>query len=173
MVLPSGTPTHYHNVTKQWTRLDQVFLSEHSDNLLITCDTLPGHRGIRMDHLPILTELNLTAAVAHNPPTPNFRDVNWEDFRKVLKGNLMAHPSPPEISNQRQLDLACENLTKAIQSTICEQVPVTIIMSKTKCWWTKELMQLCRTSDKLGRQSFKCKNMPGYRVHAVANLLLG
>ena len=39
LALPSGTPAHRHNVTKLWNRLDQVFLSDHSDNILISCDT--------------------------------------------------------------------------------------------------------------------------------------
>jgi hypothetical protein len=42
LMLPSGTLTHIHNVTKRWSRLDQVFLSEHSSKLLIFCDTLSG-----------------------------------------------------------------------------------------------------------------------------------
>jgi hypothetical protein len=37
LTLPSGTPTHIHNITKCWSRLDQVFLSEHSSKMLISC----------------------------------------------------------------------------------------------------------------------------------------
>ena len=39
LALPSGIPTHYHNVTKKWSRLDQVFISDHSTDLLEACDT--------------------------------------------------------------------------------------------------------------------------------------
>jgi exonuclease III len=53
LALPSGTLTHYHNVTKRWSRLDHVFISEHSENLLIACDTQLEQRGINTDHLPI------------------------------------------------------------------------------------------------------------------------
>jgi hypothetical protein len=49
LVLPSGTPTHYHNVTKKWSRLDQVSITEQSENTLITCDMQTDHRGIKMD----------------------------------------------------------------------------------------------------------------------------
>jgi hypothetical protein len=38
LALLSRTPTHRHNVTKLWSRLDQVFISNHSDNILISCD---------------------------------------------------------------------------------------------------------------------------------------
>src|SRR5216683_4648766 len=34
LVLPCGLPTHKHSITKQWSRLDQVFLSEHSSKTL-------------------------------------------------------------------------------------------------------------------------------------------
>ena len=34
LALPSGIPTHVHNVTKKWSRLDQVFISEHSTDMV-------------------------------------------------------------------------------------------------------------------------------------------
>jgi hypothetical protein len=40
-VLPSRIPMHKHNVTKRWSRLDQVFLSAQSNEMLTTCSTLP------------------------------------------------------------------------------------------------------------------------------------
>lgn len=33
MTLPNGIPTHIHNVSKKWTRLDNVFISDHSTDL--------------------------------------------------------------------------------------------------------------------------------------------
>jgi endonuclease/exonuclease/phosphatase family protein len=41
LALPSGIPTHCHNVTKRWSRLNQVFISDHSMDMIITCNTLP------------------------------------------------------------------------------------------------------------------------------------
>ena len=72
MALPGEIPTHCHNITKRWSRLDQVFLSEHSDNLLIACDTYPDQRGVNTDHLPIITELNLAINTYMESPHPNF-----------------------------------------------------------------------------------------------------
>lgn len=59
MALPSGTPTHIHNVTKQWTRLDQVFISEEALDMVIACEVLADTPGINTDHIPILTTLDL------------------------------------------------------------------------------------------------------------------
>jgi len=80
LALPSGIPTHEHSVTKCWSRLNQVFLSEHSNDLLTSCNTQPEVRGINTDHLPILTELSLDMAVTdlstlpmlRSDPTPTF-----------------------------------------------------------------------------------------------------
>jgi hypothetical protein len=75
LALPSGISTHIHNVTKKWTRLDQVFISDHSLELINVCDVITLKRGINTDHLPILTRLISEASVTHN-----FRDVDWEEF---------------------------------------------------------------------------------------------
>jgi len=88
LALPSGIPTHVHNVTKLWSRLDQVFISDHSENLLISCDAQPDQRGVNTDHLPILTELNLKADVAPEEEIHNFREVDWDEFRKELSTQL-------------------------------------------------------------------------------------
>ena len=88
LALLSGTPTHKHSVTKWWSRLDQVFLSDISSRMLIFCNTLPGERGINTDHLPILTELNLEVDTTKPEHIPNFRNVNWEEFRAKLKKQL-------------------------------------------------------------------------------------
>jgi len=98
-VLPSGIPTHEHSTTKKWSRLDQEFLSDCSDVTLIACDMLPEERGINMDHLPILTELDLTIATIVAEPVLNFWNTNWEDFRTELKGQLNKTPILAHITN--------------------------------------------------------------------------
>jgi len=75
LALPSGTPTHRHNVSKLWSRLDQVFISDHSKNILVSCDTQPDHWGLNTDHLPILTVLDMKAEISENTEISNFQDV--------------------------------------------------------------------------------------------------
>jgi len=134
LALPSGTPTHKHNVTKLWSRLDQVFLSDHSENLLISYNMQPDQRGINTDHLPILTELNLNADIAPEKEIHNFQNVDWAEFCKELSIQLAKLLLPAPIVNQRQLDKACNSLTKAIQCTIISEVPVSTITPKSKRW---------------------------------------
>ena len=104
LALPSRTPTHQHNVTKCWSRLDQVFLSEHSDHMLISCDTRTDLWGILTDHLPILTLLDLLVEPAAETPYPNFREVDWEEFQTTLETQLLRLPPPEQILTQHQLD---------------------------------------------------------------------
>ena len=170
LALPSGIPTHKHNVTKLWSRLDQVFVSDHSENIVTSCDTQPDHWGINTDHLPILTELNLKAHVAENVEILNFRSVDWGDFRKELSVKLATLAPPAPIENQRQLDASCASLTKAIQRTIAAQVPVTELTSKSKRWWTKELTQLRQSTNKLGRQSYNRRHDPEHDVHRAHDM---
>ena len=165
LALPSGIPTHLHNVTKKWSRLDQVFLSDHSENLLIACDTQTEHRGINTDHLPIRTELNLKVSTIEEEPAPNFREVDWDEFGKALEERLEALQPVAQISTQRQLDLSCKELTVAIQEVIHEQVPKARITPKTKRWWTKELTQLRRQAGRLGRQAYKRRGEPQHPIH--------
>jgi len=114
LVLPSGIPTHKHNVTKRWSRLDQVFLSTHSKEVLTTCNMLPEQRGINTDHLPILTELRLEVAVTEAKAIPNFHSMNWDDFRDELRKQLDKVQEPAHISNQAQLNECCKELTEAL-----------------------------------------------------------
>jgi exonuclease III len=142
MALPGGIPTHCHYITKHWSRLDQVFISEASENVLTTCETLTEHRGAKTDHLPIRTELNLEANVIEEKPTPNFREVSWEDFWEKLATRLATMQPAERINNQRQLNRSCRNLTETIQKVIEDQAPKTRITTKSKRWWTKELTQM-------------------------------
>ena len=142
LALPSGIPMHEHNVTKHWSRLDQVFLSTHSKEVLTTCNTLLEQRGINTDHLPILTELRLEVAITEAKAIPNFRSMNWDDFRDKLRKQLDKVQEPARILNQVQLNEHCEELTEALQEAIRAVVLAEKPMSKSKRWWTKELLQL-------------------------------
>ncbi len=165
MALPSGTPTHKHNATKQWSRLDQVFLSDHSSNLLISCNTQPEMRGINTDHLLILTELSMEVAASELKSTYSFRDVDWEEFRKELKQQLAQATAPETIRSQRQMDTSCAALMEALQEAIRTQVPMIETMLKSKRWWTKELTQMQAHTNKLGRASYKLRNISEHRIH--------
>jgi len=43
LVLSPKIPMHKHNVTKKWTRLNHVFLSNHSSDMLLSCKVLDNN----------------------------------------------------------------------------------------------------------------------------------
>lgn len=165
LALPSGIPTHVHNVTKKWSRLDQVFISEHSTDMVEVCDTETRLRGLKTDHLPVLTALNLEIPIAQPANIRNYREVDWGEFRESLTNHLDKLDNAKQITNQEQLNVSCDALTRAIQAAIEDSIPITKICSKSKRWWTKELTQMRRRMNKLGRETYKLRNLPAHPVH--------
>ena len=165
LALPPGIPTHLHNVSKKWTRLDHVFISEEHLETIITCDTMPNNPGINTDHLPILTTLDLNLTRVQPNPPRNFRDVDWEDFEKELARKLDELGPQPRIRTPEDLETTCQKLTKAIQDTIHEKVPEPVVGIKAKKWWTKELTKLRQEANRTGRKASKYRNWPEHRSH--------
>jgi len=92
----------------------------------------PDQWGINTDHLPILTDMNLCMDMEEADEIPNFREVDWAEFRKELSAQLDELPPAAPIVTQCQLDNNCISLTKALQQTINSQVPTSTITSKSK-----------------------------------------
>jgi hypothetical protein len=149
-----------------WTRLDQVFISKHSTDLIIACNTEPSKRGINSDHLPILTKLDLATTIIKESATHNFREVDWEEFNKELGKNLAVIEPAVTIRMQYQLNDSCNKLMTAIQTTISKVVLITRINAKSKHWWIKELTKLRRQADNLGRTASKLSHLPYHHLHA-------
>ena len=131
MALAKGIPTHQHNATKKWTRLDQVFISEHTMEAVTICDTIPEERGVNTDHVPIVTVLDLKLMKAPTQLARNFREVDWMNFCTMLEEKLAEQGVPKNITTPHVLNLTCEKLTKALQDTIEEEVPRTEINTRS------------------------------------------
>ena len=165
LALPPGIPTHLHNVTKKWTRLDQVFISEDFLDAVIVCEASTDSPGINTNHLPILTTLDLDLARAPSSPPRNFRNVDWEEFDKALTIKLNRLPPPSNLKTTSELDNACSRLTTAIQETINEKVPTTSVGVNAKKWWTKELKKLRQNANNRGRNASKYGDWPDHQSH--------
>jgi hypothetical protein len=165
LALPPRMPTHLHNVTKRWTRLDQVFLSEHSLDSIITCEARLKALRIKTDHAPIVTELDLAVTKTPTTSIANFREVDWAKFRDVLSEKVTGLGEAIAITSQEALTAECDKLTKVIQETIASEVHTVELGPRAKRWWTKELTQMCRNANKLGRESHKLRRNPTHQVH--------
>ena len=165
LALPPGIPTHQHNVTKCWTRLDHVLISKDSLDAVITCDTLPNTLGINTDHVPILTTLDFALARAPVSLPKNFWDIDWEAFKKKLETKLDLLDLPTCIHMQGELNKACSELMEAIQDIINAEVPATKLGIKAKRWWTKELTKLRQEANRKGCKASRYKNWPEHHSH--------
>lgn len=165
LALPPGIPTHLHNVSKRWTRLDQVFISEDHLDAIITYDALSNTPGINTDHLLILTTLDLNLTRTHKTPPRNFCNIDWEVFKKALMKKLEKERLPSHIKTPGEVEVACIKLTKAIQETIKDEVHESKLGIKAKRWWTKELTKLRHKANRKGRKASKYKGWPDHQLH--------
>ena len=160
LALPAGTPTHEHNITKRWSRLDQVFVTEHTLDVLMQCKALLMEQGLNMDHFPVISNLDINIDITPKKAISNFRDVDWKEFRKVLGGKINKWGVPNFIRSQAMLDRECDKLTTALQETIGEVVPEVILGPQAKRWWTKELTNLRKDMLKIRQKICKKRADP-------------
>ena len=104
MALPKGIPTLESMVTKNWTWTDNVFCSTSLVDKLVMCTTDPGLQGPGMDHIPILTTLELPVEQTQSPPTCNFCVVDLETFQKKLSGCASVILGPPWIQTAEEFE---------------------------------------------------------------------
>ena len=114
--------------------MDHVFLSKHSFDALKSCEVLTDSSGPNTDHLLILTKVDLAIAKALVKSTTNFRNIEWDKFKRTLREKLETLGDPRAIRSQGELDTECSRLTEALQNTIKAEVPSTEISPKSKHW---------------------------------------
>jgi hypothetical protein len=85
MAIPVGIAMHEHNITKCWSRLDHVFVTEHTLEAVNQCEAIPEEQGVNTDHILIVTKMDWEMALALAKETSNFRDINWREFRASWK----------------------------------------------------------------------------------------
>jgi len=85
MVLPPGTPMLQLLATGNWTRVDNVFVSEGLVDRIVICDTDPQQRGPCTDHMPVLTMVELKVLEREEEAQGNFGETEWDDFRELAE----------------------------------------------------------------------------------------
>lgn len=158
MALTSEVPTHVHNITKKWSRLDHVFIIEHSLDRILVCETRTYQRGVNANHIPIIMKLDASLGRIAMTKTKNFRNVDWKKFCTVLKQKIANFGIPRRLGNQAEVSRECDRLTEAIQGTIEQVVPTSVVCLYSKIWWTKELKEQRTKFKKLGRKMSKYRN---------------
>ena len=78
MTLLKGIPTLQAMATKNWTCVDNVFMSEDLTGLLIRCDTAPNLRGPGTNHMPVHTIIDTGVPQIVPEPYRDYRVVDWK-----------------------------------------------------------------------------------------------
>ncbi|KAG2127090.1 hypothetical protein DEU56DRAFT_688743, partial [Suillus clintonianus] len=157
MMLPKGIPTLQSTATKNWTRPDNVFCTEHTEPYFITCNTNPALRGPATDHVPIISILELEIPRVDVEPVSNFKEVDWEAFNKLLETELAKLPPVQPLVTNDEFQRAARDLTNTIQRVIIEKVPRSRPNPHSKRWWSRELTLMRREVAKLANLSYRTR----------------
>jgi endonuclease/exonuclease/phosphatase family metal-dependent hydrolase len=165
MPLPKGVPTLQHMVTKRYSRPDNVFCTPGITESITKCEVDPSLRPTATDHFPIVTNILLPQERANIPPTHNFREVDWNNFRSKLRIKLLNTPEPQNLNGIDQLSEAADHLTRALQETITEEIPKTKPKPDAKRWWNGDLKRMRKELNRLRIQSFRYRAIADHPSH--------
>jgi len=166
--LPKDMPTLQSSSTGNWTRPDNVFCMDHSEEIVVSCTTDPGQRGPKTDHIQVLTELNLEVPVAPETNIQNYRAVNWKEFEEHLNKALAQLPPPGPLVTEEDFQRTARSIDLALRDTVEEHVPKSKPCPHTRRWWTKELTDLRKRSNQLSRISHKFRALPDHTCHRAS-----
>ena len=166
-ILPRNKPTLQSSSSKNWTRPDNTFCTEHTCNALVSCDTNPDGRGPNTDHLPILTQLDMSLVQAEQTPLMNYREVDWEAFNKALDKALAKHAPPQSITTIEEFQLFARHLDDTLRSTAESCVPKSRPHPHQKRWWTKDLTRLSEELKYMRKLAYKFRAIPNHECHGL------
>ena len=166
-LLPKDIPTLQSTSSRNWTRPDNVFASEHTCLSLISCDTDPENRGPNTDHIPIITILDMSTPESVNTPSWNYRAVDWQQFNSVLGKELQKIDPPRVIATKEEFQRAAKQFDEALRRTVELAVPKTKPHPHQKRWWTRELTMLMDELKRLRKLAYKFRALPDHPVHAT------
>src|SRR6266481_3703192 len=142
MILPKNILTLQSLATKNWTRVDNVFATANTEELVVICDMDPRLMGPGTDHVPMLTTLEISIPQREETECRNFREVDWEKFREELESQLGSIPEPCTLIDEAQFQRVVSDLTRVLQLTIEAVVPILWPSPHLHRWWSKELSQM-------------------------------
>jgi hypothetical protein len=180
MILPKGVPTLQHMVTKRYSRPDDVFSTPGLQDLVIKCEVDSASRPISTDHFPITTCILLLQKRINSPPSFNFRETDWDEYREKLTPRLQRTPrvrgvypcqslrtlDRPLIADAEQLNEAIGNLTQALQETTMEVVKHSKPRPDAKRWWNRELIKMRKGLNRLRSESYRFRAIADHPSHS-------
>jgi hypothetical protein len=153
MALPALIPTLRSHSTGNHTQVDNVFCTENLVDSIIKCNTDDAARPIKIDHYPIVMQIDIHTPKTAWEPRRNFCLTDWTEFGKTLKSNLANLPMPTEIADVETFNSKLKTLNDTIQDTIMKHVKLMKPSPYMKRWWTSELMTEKKKTQQLGGRS--------------------
>jgi hypothetical protein len=95
----------------------------------------------------------------------NWRAGNWEELKKMLKGELEALPMADGYASVEEVEAAITELDAAIQRCVEAHIPLSKISPHSKRWWTAKLTELKKERNKVARRSWRQKEIQDSPVH--------
>ena len=142
-------------MTKNYTRVDNLFCMANLIDRFISCDTYPHLCPQKKDYLPIISMLELEIEEAIQVAKYNFRSANWEEFRKCLEDKFATVQIAENIPMEEAFYEHIARLDSAIKAVIKEHVLISNPSPYTKRWWTKNLVRMKKCKEQLARKSYR------------------
>ena len=165
MTLPKGISTLQHMVTKRYSRPDNLFCTGSLLDQIIKCKVDPILQPTLTDHFLITTKLLITQERTIETPSYNFREVDWELFRRTVRKKLNKLPKLTIINNNKQLNRDIHQLTSTLQDTIKETVRITKPRLDAKRWWNSKLTKMKKMLNKLKSKVAKMRAIEDHPIH--------
>ena len=167
MALEKYTPTLRAMNSGNYTRTDNVFITDDFRDRILQCKTFPELRPPKTDHIPILTSLDIDRHLETNTPKFNFRKVDWKDFKDTLRAHLpdTRESAPPEIHNPHEFHAALQRVAEAIEKAIERNVPKSRPSPYSKRWWTADLTEMKKANKTLARRAYRHRGDPEHTAH--------
>jgi hypothetical protein len=153
-------------VTKRYSRPDNVFASPGVQEMVVKCDVVPTMRPPHTDHFPIATILSLPQGRTDSTPRYNFREVDWDEFRKNLKSKLADLPVPGPLQTQDQLTQVAGALMAKMGESIEECVKRSKPRPHSKRWWNSDLKERRRALNQLRVDSYRYRASTDHPSHS-------
>jgi len=143
MALPKDIPTLQALLTNNHTRTDNVFISSLIAGRVIRCIMLPDESPVRSDHIPVVTEVNLSLEEWVDLPCPNFRLADWKGVRETLSSRLKELDTGKVVNTPGEFLFQLGKLTCMISGVIDDCVLKVGPLPYQKHWWSPLLSARC------------------------------
>ena len=155
MALRPGVNTLESTSSKNYTRPDNIWVSDTLRQNIVKCDVLPAERPVCTDHIPIAITLDISPSRSTPSPRYNWRKVEWDDLIKDMEIELDKLPIPHTLYSTREFKTSLKNFEDTVNRVIDNHVPLSKPSPYQKRWWSPDLKKKRTEVRKLAHKVYK------------------